>query len=167
LVGADLTNAKLDEADLSGARLSGTNLHEALWTKIYYDNDTEFGVNFDLNLLKEKKTYNLDLLSEQQIILEKILKQLNSVYKSAKHYLGNKLATKYLYDSKPSLDWLKGFEIDRNGEIIFTGALIENVGSIETKLMEKLTEKWIAEFTKNCARIIPNFSCPLDRESDR
>ncbi|AFY79180.1 putative low-complexity protein [Pleurocapsa sp. PCC 7327] len=167
LIGANLRDAELDEADLSGARLSGANLHEALWTRIYYDNNTEFGAEFDLNLLKDKTTYNLDLFSEQQITIEKILRQLNVVYKSAKYYLGNKLATKYLHDSKPNLDWLKGFEIARNGEIIFTGALIEHVGSIETKLMEKLTAKWIADFTKNCAQIIPHFSCPLDREQDK
>ncbi|NJK49169.1 pentapeptide repeat-containing protein [Candidatus Gracilibacteria bacterium] len=158
LIGASFKNAKLDEADFRGARLSGTNLHEASWNKIYYDDSTEFASDFDLNLLEPKQASNLESLSEKKIVIEKLLYKLNVIHRQARHYLGTVLAAKYCYSSKPDFDWLTNFEIDVDGEIVFIGELDESLSSIETKLIEKLTDKWIEDFTKNCSQIMPNFS---------
>jgi Pentapeptide repeats (8 copies) len=158
LVGATFKNAELDEADFRGARLSGTNLHEASWNKIYYDDETEFASDFDLNLLDPKQASNLESLSEKKIVIEKLLYKLNLIHRQARHYLGAVLAAKYCNSSKPDFEWLKNFEIDVDGEIVFIGELDKTISSVETKLIEKLTDKWIENFTKNCSQIIPNFS---------
>ncbi|MCU0536312.1 MAG: pentapeptide repeat-containing protein [Hydrococcus sp. Prado102] len=158
LVGASFKNAELDEADFRGARLSGTNLQEAFWNKIYYDDATEFALDFDLKLLESQQVSNLESLSEKKVVIEKLLYKLNLIHKQARHYLGTVLAAKYCNNSKPDFDWLNNFAIDVDGEIVFIGEFDEIISSIETKLIEKLTDKWIEDFTKKCNQIIPNFS---------
>jgi hypothetical protein len=165
LMGANLKNVALKNTNLCGARLRGANFEEALWQKVYYDNTTDFGTDFQIDLLENQKAYNLDVLSERQIFIKEILHKLNSVNNCAQRYLGGTLTAKYWLDSKSELDFLiQFFDIDRDRNIIFTGKSLEHIASIEAKIIEKLTDKWLEEFMKICSQVIPNFSNILKEE---
>lgn len=167
LMGANLKNVALKETNLCGARLRGANLEEALWQKVYYDNNTDFGTDFKAEFLGKKKAYNLDTLSERQICIKEVLHKLNLVNQRAQQYLGGTLTTKYWQDSRSELDFLKQyFDLDGDRNIIFTGKSLDNIASIETKIIEKLTDKWLEEFTKICSQVIPNFAKAIEEEQE-
>jgi hypothetical protein len=165
LIGANLKNVALKNTNLCGARLRGSNLDEASWQKVYYDNNTDFGTDFKANFLENQKAYNLDTLSERQIFIKEILHKLNLVNHRAQRYLGGTLTAKYWQDSKSELDFLiQFFDIDSDRNIIFTGNYLDNIASIETKIIEKLTDKWLEEFTRTCSQVIPHFSKAIEEE---
>ena len=98
----------------------------------------------------DKSTHSPESDFLHNITVEDAVVGLNALSKIVSQYIGPKIIANYLNQSKPNKAWLKKFEIQGSGAIVFQGQYAERINPIQ---MLSLRE-WTQNFMKQCQTII-------------
>lgn len=97
--------------------------------------------------------------------LGEVLSALNGLSQYASQYLGKAVVSNYWKASRPDLNWLDVFQIERTGKI----SLAPNS---QTSLQEDINDEhqkwikvWVTAFTTRCARVIRDFPVLMEQEA--
>lgn len=97
--------------------------------------------------------------------LGEVLSALNSLSQYASQYLGKAVVSNYWKSSRPDLDWLDVFQIERVGKISLAP-------SSQTSLQEEIDDEhqkwikmWVTAFTTRCAKVIRDFPVLMEQEA--
>lgn len=87
---------------------------------------------------------------------------LNYLSQLAARYLGNTVVTNYLKVTRPSADWLNGFQIDRAAHIscVDPAAYTSQPLNVEQR---QWIQDWIEAFVLRCTRVIRDFATILEQ----
>ncbi len=160
LTGSFLTKANLMKADLSGAFLNGAHLGGSFFKGAVYDNATRFDRGFDPEAVGMEKTTSSNIISKRKITVQDLVNNFEAIAALSSHYLGGSITAKYFDSTRPDIEWLKNFTIDKNGKITFTEPLTNKVNTIQLKWFEK----WVNAFIKSCSFIIQDFQVIIEEK---
>jgi hypothetical protein len=94
------------------------------------------------------------------LTLGEVVQGLNEISQFTKQYLGATVVSNYWKSSRPAVDWLTKFDVDRAGKWTFGG------GTVEVPLMTEQADwikQWIAAFSKRCAIVIRDYPTLLQQ----
>ncbi|MEB3213279.1 MAG: hypothetical protein VKL39_18155, partial [Leptolyngbyaceae bacterium] len=93
----------------------------------------------------------------QSLSLKDVLSALNQFSRIAARYLGATIVSNYWKSSRPAIEWLSAFEIDRKGQITFTKSLPNGENQVLTPDQHEWLSEWLTEFIQRCSSVIRNF----------
>lgn len=148
--GSFLTKANFMKADLSGAFLNGAHLNGAIFHGASYDNTTRFDRGFDPVALGLTLVSSFQGSAGKKITIAQVVTNFESMASITSCYLGGTITAKNFEESRPDIEWLQQFSMDKKGKITFTG----NLNHQATMIQLKWLEKWTNAFVKKCSLII-------------
>lgn len=148
--GSFLTRANFYKADLSGAFLNGAHLNGGIFKEASYDNTTRFDKGFDPESLGMQKQSSFNLSTGKKVSIGEIVTNFETIASITSKYLGGTITAKHFEDSRPDVEWLQGFSMDKKGKINFNGSLSSQATTIQLKWFEK----WTNAFVKKCSLIV-------------
>lgn len=148
--GSFLTKANLMKADLSGTFLNGAHLNGAIFEGASYDNTTRFDRCFDPVSLGMTLLSSFQTSASKKITIAQVITNFESIASITSCYLGGTITSKNFNESRPDIEWLQQFSMDKQGKITFTGTLTHQA----TMMQLKWLEKWTNTFIKRCSMII-------------
>ena len=113
------------------------------------------GKNINVNESTDRRLTKVDRISIQDL-----LKKIESIKDSSTKFLGTKMTTRYLLESRPEDEWLEQFSIDPKAHITFSGSFFDSVDSAQ----QGLFEQWIQDFIALCSKTIPNFHMYIEQK---
>ncbi|MGF1497686.1 MAG: hypothetical protein ACFB8W_12810 [Elainellaceae cyanobacterium] len=93
----------------------------------------------------------------QSITLKDMLTALNRFSQQTTHYLGPTMVANYWKSSRPAIDWLSNFQVDRSGQISLSGASSVAGSQSVTDEQHRWLKDWVAAFIKRCSVVIRDF----------
>ncbi|MEB3356168.1 MAG: hypothetical protein VKK04_05540 [Synechococcales bacterium] len=93
----------------------------------------------------------------QPTTLKDILTALNRFSQQTTRYLGPTMVANYWKSSRPAIDWLSNFQVDRSGQISFSGASIVAGSPSVTDEQHRWLQDWVTAFIKRCSIVIRDF----------
>ena len=97
--------------------------------------------------------------------LEEAIAALNQLSQFTTHYLGNHVIVNYWKSTRPQVDWLTGFQIDRSAQFSLSGTPHLSLNSPLTREQQGWLQEWVAAFIKRCAQVIRNFPGLVDQKA--
>ncbi|MEO1519545.1 MAG: hypothetical protein AAFU78_02040 [Cyanobacteria bacterium J06633_2] len=89
--------------------------------------------------------------------IDDVLDALNQFSKIAARYLGATIVSNYWKSSRPAIEWLSSFEIDRKGHITFSQADVNGESRILNQEQLEWLSEWLTEFIQRCSSVIRSF----------
>ncbi len=159
LQGADLSASSLDLTTLAGANLQGANLcgtylrgidlSDVNLTGAYFDEKTQFNLDFD--------PIAAGMRTDVTLTVGDLLTHLNQLSKCTSRYLGGSMTSQYWEKSRIETRYLTSFHVDSAAQISYAASISEPA----TLRHLKWTQLWINRFIGNSARIfqdLPNLA---------
>jgi hypothetical protein len=88
--------------------------------------------------------------------LEEILSAINHLSQFTTHYLGVKVVVNYWKATRPAVDWLHNFQVERSAQISFTDRRSFTVPAL-TAEQHCWIQAWVAAFVERCTKVIRHF----------
>lgn len=148
--GSFLTRANFSKADLSGAFLNGAHVNGAVFKGAYYDNTTRFDKGFEPESLGMQKQSSFNLSTGKKVTIGEIVKNFETIASITSKYLGGTITAKHFQDSRPDVEWLQNFAMDKNGKISYGGSFSSQATTIQLKWFDK----WTNTFVKKCSVVV-------------
>ncbi len=149
LTGSFLTKANFSKADLSGALLTGIQIGGVYWKGAIYSTTTRFDQGFNPDAMGLEKISSFNIVGARKITIEDLVNNFQEIANLVSNYLGPSITTKYLDSSRPNVDWLNNFVIER-ARIKFNGLSSTKLTSMQVKWLEK----WQIAFIRTCSYIV-------------
>lgn len=92
--------------------------------------------------------------SKVKVTVEELVNALNQLSQFSKSYLGATLTANNWQATRPDLDWLDNFQIDRSAEIRFSSVVIEFVSVLQLRRVQE----WVTAFIKRVSQTIRDFA---------
>lgn len=148
--GSFLTKANFLKADLSGTFLNGAHLNGAIFQGATYDSTTRFDRCFDPTSLGMTLVSSFQASASKKVTIAQVVTNFESIASITSCYLGGTITAKNFEESRPDIEWLQEFSIDKKGKISFNGTLTHQA----TMMQLKWLEKWTNSFIKKSSVII-------------
>ncbi|MBD1870800.1 hypothetical protein H6F88_10930 [Oculatella sp. FACHB-28] len=105
-----------------------------------------------------------------QINLKELLLALNHLSQFTTQYLGTTVVNNYWKSSRPAVEWLNNFQIDRSAQITFSASIASS--DFITINQHQYIQQWVSAFIERCAKVIRDFpliirQAALDDEQKR
>lgn len=97
------------------------------------------------------------LHATDQIDLKELLLALNHLSQFTTQYLGTTVVNNYWKSSRPAIDWLNSFQVDRSAQISFLIALPSGSPNFITAKQHQYIQQWVSAFIERCAKVIRDF----------
>jgi hypothetical protein len=94
---------------------------------------------------------------EDTIELKELLAALNHLSEFTTQYLGTAVITNYWKSSRPDIDWLHNFQVDRSAHLVFTSPISQSTNQPITAQQQGWAQEWVAAFIKRCSQVIRDF----------
>lgn len=91
-----------------------------------------------------------------QSTLKDLLSALNHLSQFTTQYLGTTVITNYWKATRPPIEWLSHFQIDRAGGISFSEALSLQAPAISLE-QQQWIQQWVVAFIQRCSKVIRDF----------
>lgn len=88
--------------------------------------------------------------------LKDVLDAMNQLSRFTAQYLGSTVVSNYWKTSRPAVEWLNGFQIERSAQITFA----EPAARAEPKLsaeQQQWVKQWVTAFIDRCSKVIRDF----------
>jgi hypothetical protein len=87
---------------------------------------------------------------------------LNDLCHFTRQHLGTAVIVNYLKSTRPDVEWLQQFAIDRNAQIRFSGGAspLERAITLEE---QQWIQEWVALFIRRCSRPVRNFGALVEQ----
>ncbi len=95
--------------------------------------------------------------AEDTIELKELLAALNHLSEFTTQYLGTAVITNYWKSSRPDIDWLHNFQVDRSAHLVFASPISQSTNQPITAQQQEWTQEWVAAFIKRCSQVIRDF----------
>lgn len=161
LTGSFLIKANLSKADLSGTILSGSHLNGTILTGALYDNSTKFDRNFDPDSLGMFQVSSFNGHITKKISIAEIINNFENIAVIVSNYLGRTITAKNFEESRPDVEWLNGFTMDKKGKISFAGSINQKATMIQLRWLEK----WSNAFVKKSSMIVQDLPDILQEQN--
>lgn len=112
----------------------------------------------DRPVAKSGNTDEAQGTSDRPVTLKEILEALNQLSRLTTRYLGTTIVANYWKSSRPPVEWLANFEVDRSGTISFAGPMTPGKSMVLSSAQHQLLRDWVAAFVQRCSRVIRDFS---------
>nr|WP_290223685.1 hypothetical protein [Trichocoleus desertorum] len=101
--------------------------------------------------------------------LKELLATLNHLSHFTTQYLGTAVITNYWKSSRPDLDWLHNFQVDRSAHLNFSSPLAQGTNQLITAEQQQWIQQWVMAFIKRCSQVIRDFPTIVEQRalSDR
>lgn len=99
----------------------------------------------------------------QEIALKDMLVALNQLSKTTTHYLGATIVSNYWKSSRPAIEWLSYFEVDRSGQITCSASMPPGTSQALTPEQLQWLREWVAAFIQKCSRVIRDFPSVIQK----
>lgn len=86
-------------------------------------------------------------------IVQDCVDLLNALRNQALFYLGDKIGTRYLLETRPTEQWCQQFEITSKAGVTYDGKLDEGLNPEQINCFET----WTARFSQRCGNILTSF----------
>ena len=150
LTGSFLTRANLVSTDITGTYFNSTHLSGATFLDACYDRTTRF----DQGIIPEKlgmvQVSSFTSTVARKITIAQMMASLEQVAAITIHYLGGTITVRNFEQTRPDIDWLDNFTMNKKGNIDYQGS----INSKATTLQLKWLEKWTYSFIDKSAEII-------------
>lgn len=97
------------------------------------------------------------------ILLKDILPALNHLSQFTTQYLGTTVIANYWKSTRPSVEWLDNFQLDRSAQFTFSGVADVNQG-ISAEEHQCLKE-WVTAFIQRCSKVIRDFPLIIEQRA--
>lgn len=148
--GSFLTKANFHKADLSGAFLNGAHLNGAIFQGATYDNTTRFDRGFEPSNLGMIQHSSFNVATTKKVTIGELANNFENIAGIVSKYLGGTITAKNFEDSKPDVEWLKNFTMDKTGKVSFEDSPTHQATTMQLKWFEK----WTNAFVKKCSLIV-------------
>src|SRR6476469_5511455 len=107
--------------------------------------------------------------AEAAVDLTELLASLNHLSHFTTQYLGTAVITNYWKSSRPDLDWLQNFQVDRAAHLTFSSPLAQGTNQPITAEQQRWIQQWVLAFIKRCSQVIRDFPTIVEQRalSDR
>lgn len=95
--------------------------------------------------------------SPDSVTLKEVLTALNQFSKLTTRYLGSTLIANYWKSSRPPVEWLSHFDVDRSGQFTATASMPSGSYTLSPEQHQWLRE-WVSSFIQRCSQVIRDFS---------
>lgn len=95
--------------------------------------------------------------------LKELLTAVNQISQFTMHYLGPTVVANYWRSSRPAMEWLNNFEIDRSAQITYAGGTATTLLQTLSDEQQQGVQDWISAFIQRCSRVMRDFSTLLDQ----
>ena len=106
---------------------------------------------------KTGNTTDTENSQAKQISLKDILDAQNYLSKTTTRYLGATIVSNYWKSSRPAIEWLNHFEVDRSGQIAWSGSMPSRSPQTLNSEQHQWLREWVAAFIHQCSRVIRDF----------
>jgi hypothetical protein len=96
--------------------------------------------------------------------LKEVLAGLNHLSQFTTQFLGTAVITNYWKSSRPDVEWLKPFQIDRGAQITFTDASVKGTTVALSAQEHQWIKDWVAAFVKRCSQVIRDFPSLVEQK---
>lgn len=96
--------------------------------------------------------------TSQAVDLKDVLAAINALSQLTTHYLGTMVVANYWKTTRPAIDWLNHFQIERSTQMTFS---VQNPAqSLPTLTAEqhRWLQEWVAAFIERCSKVIRDFA---------
>jgi hypothetical protein len=101
---------------------------------------------------------------ENPVNLKELLNALNHLSQFTTQYLGTTVITNYWKSTRPSVEWLNHFQIDRSAQFTFSKASSNTTQTITPEEHQWL-QQWIAAFVVRCSKVIRDFPLIIEQRA--
>ncbi len=98
----------------------------------------------------------------EEVNLKELLTALNHFSQFTTQYLGNTVVTNYWKSTRPAIEWLNNFQIDRSAQISFSGSGVPTIVSPE---QHQWIQGWTDAFIQRCSKVIRDFPNIIDQRA--
>lgn len=97
--------------------------------------------------------------------IKELLTALNHFSQFTTQYLGNTVVTNYWKSTRPDVEWLNNFQIDRSAQLTFVEAGSSNSAQVISPEQHQWVQAWTAAFIQRCSRVIRDFSTIVEQRA--
>ena len=97
--------------------------------------------------------------------LKELLTTLNHLSQFTTQYLGTAVITNYWKSSRPDLDWLHNFQVDRSAQLTFSSPLAQGTNQPITTEQQQWIQQWVVAFIKRCSQVIRDFPTIVEQRA--
>jgi hypothetical protein len=96
--------------------------------------------------------------SDSHVNLKDILAAINGLSQLTTQYLGTMVVSNYWKATRPPVDWLNHFQIERSGQMTFSVQMPSQRLPILTAEQHRCLQAWVLAFIEHCSHVIRNFA---------
>jgi hypothetical protein len=115
----------------------------------------EFPDEFQANHLPSA---GLSSASIQSASLKDVLAAMNALSQLTTQYLGTLVVANYWKATRPAVDWLNHFQIERSGQMTFAVQAPSERLPLLTHEQHRQIQAWVAAFIERCSKVIRDFA---------
>jgi hypothetical protein len=90
--------------------------------------------------------------------LKDVLAAINGLSQLTTQYLGTMVVSNYWKATRPPVDWLNHFQIERSGQMTFSVQMPSQRLPILTSEQYRCLQAWVLAFIEHCSHVIRNFA---------
>jgi hypothetical protein len=102
--------------------------------------------------------------SQTDVSIKELLLALNYLSQFTIQYLGTTVVTNYWKSTRPPIDWLNNFQIDRSAQITLSGDS-SNSPEFLTAEQHQWVRDWTAAFIQRCSKVIRDFLTIIEQRA--
>jgi hypothetical protein len=100
---------------------------------------------------------DLQVVSSNSISLKDVLAAINALSQFTTQYLGTMVVANYWKATRPAVDWLNHFQIERSAQMTFSVQLPSERLPMLSPSQHQCLKEWVAAFILRCSKVIRNF----------
>jgi hypothetical protein len=96
--------------------------------------------------------------------LKDLIEAFNQLSQFTTNYLGVAVITNYLKLSRPEIEWMEQFQVNRSGQIQLIGELsgLEQTVSVQE---HELFRHWVAQFIRRCSQAVRDYAALVEQNA--
>lgn len=106
-------------------------------------------------------------LTAQSVSLKDVLAAINALSQFTTQYLGTMVVANYWKATRPAVDWLRQFQIERSGQMTFIVQVPSERLPLLSPSQHQSLKEWVAAFIQRCSKVIRNFAKLVRRALDK
>jgi len=114
---------------------------------------------------KESKEALDETKALPQVNLKELLAALNQLSQFTTQYLGTTVITNYWKMTRPPVDWLNNFQVDRSAHFTFSEVLPSGNPQQLTPDEHRCVQEWITAFIVRCSKVIRDFPLIIEQRA--
>lgn len=98
------------------------------------------------------------------IKIKELIDGMNHFSQFTTQYLGPTVVTNYWKSTRPAIDWLNNFQIDRSAQITFSGSG-NSASNYLTAEQHQWVKEWVEVFIQRCSKVIRDFPTLIEQRA--